>query len=384
LPCFPTPETSLLSRSTARSSTVRPAAARPSTALRPARGLTEGAILAALSAAAGIIGMVAPFVGILIAPIPLMLLVIRWGLRTAVLAAIVAGLILLQFFGPLNAVSMAGIFAPLGLALGWGVRRRIGAPLTVLAGAAAFLAASVAAVGLTMLVLHQDVLSQFIDVQVQGMRMGLAFQQRLGAPAQQVEALRALVDSSCVEHHCFPAVVPQMIRTLFPVLLALGTLLWAYLCYTLARSVLRRVGHDIPGVPAILTWRLSPQMALGLFWACAAASLLGGWRPSLTGAGWNVMILTLFVFGFQGALVGATWMNRRQIPRAAQIMAGLFLLTAGVFPLVALALVGILDIWYDYRRLTRPAASGPSGAGPTRPPSAPARPSPPVRAVHPQ
>ena len=76
----------------------------------------------------------APFVGILLAPIPLMLLVIRWGLRTAVLAAIVAGLILLQFFGPVNAVSMGGIFAPLGLALGWGVRRRIGAPLTVLAG----------------------------------------------------------------------------------------------------------------------------------------------------------------------------------------------------------------------------------------------------------
>ncbi|TMI77597.1 MAG: DUF2232 domain-containing protein, partial [Bacillati bacterium ANGP1] len=131
-PCFPTPETSLLSKSTARSSTVRPAAARPGAALRPARGLTEGAILAALSAVAAIVGLVAPFVGILLAPIPLMLLVIRWGLRTAVLAAIVAGLILLQFFGPLNAVSMGGIFAPLGLALGWGVRRRIGAPLTVL------------------------------------------------------------------------------------------------------------------------------------------------------------------------------------------------------------------------------------------------------------
>ena len=328
----------------------------------------------------------APFVGILLAPIPLMLLVIRWGLRTAVLAAIVAGLILLQFFGPLNAVSMGGIFAPLGLALGWGVRRRIGAPLTVLAGAAAFLAASVAAVGVTMLVLHQDVLGQFIDVQVQGIRMSLAFQQRLGAPAQQLEALRALVDPSCAEHHCVPAILPQMIRTLFPVLLALGALLWAYLCYTLARSVLRRVGHEIPGVPAILTWRLSPHIALGLFWACTATALGSGVRPSLTGAAWNVMILTLFVFGFQGALVGIAWMNRRQIPRAAQVMAGLFLLTAGLLPLLALAVVGILDIWYDYRRLTRTAAPEAAQGGGTaaRTPQPNAQATTQIRAVHPQ
>ena len=363
-----------------------PAAARPAATLRPARGLTEGAILAVLSAVAAIIGLVMPFVGILLAPIPLMVLVIRWGLRTAILAAVVAGLILLQFFGPLNAVSAEGVFAPLGLALGWGVRRRIGAPLTVLAGAAAFLAASVAALGLTMFVLHQDVLGQFIDVQVQGMRMSLSFQQRLGAPAQQLEALGALVNPVCGEHHCFPAVLPQMIRTLFPVLLALGTLLWAYLCYTLARSVLRRVGHDIPGVPPIITWRLSRPMALGLIWAFTATSLASGWLPSLGGATWNLMILTLFVFGFQGALVGISWMNRRQIPRAAQVMAGVFLFTAGLIPLLALAFVGIMDLWFDFRRLTSTVAPevGQGGGENARTPQPSTQAAPPMGAVHPQ
>jgi uncharacterized protein YybS (DUF2232 family) len=350
---------------------------------RPTRGLTEGAILAALSAVAAAIGLVAPFVGVLLAPIPVMLLVIRWGLRTAVLAAVVAGLILLQFVGPLNALSITGVFAPLGLALGWGVRRRIGAQLTVLAGATAFLASSIAAVGLTMTVLHQDVLGQFIQTQVQGMQMAVSLQQRLGAPPQQVEQLRALVEATCGEHHCDPAAFPQLIRTLLPVMLALGALLWAYLCYTLARSVLRRIGHEIPGVPAILTWRLSAPLAAAMLWTFSALSVASHWVAALNGAVWNAMILTLFVFGFQGALVGITWMNTRQIPRIAQILVLLLLFTAGLLPQLALAMVGILDTWYDYRHLARsPKSEDPGTRAETSPP--PAKTPPQAKAAHPQ
>ncbi len=79
-------------------------------------------------------------------------------------------------------------------------------------------------------------------------------------------------------------------------------------------------------------------------------------------------------------------MNRRQIPRAAQVMAGLFLLTAGLLPLLALAVVGILDIWYDYRRLTRTAAPEAAQGGGTaaRTPQPNAQATTQIRAVHPQ
>jgi len=79
-------------------------------------------------------------------------------------------------------------------------------------------------------------------------------------------------------------------------------------------------------------------------------------------------------------------MNRRQIPRAAQVMAGLFLFTAGLLPLLALAFVGILDIWYDYRRLTRTEAPEVVQGGGTaaRKPQPNARATPQIRAVRPQ
>ncbi len=330
------------------------------------RGLTEGAILAALTVVVGAVGLVAPFVGILLAPLPIMLLVIRWGPRTAVLASTVAALILLQFFGPLNAVSITAMFAPLGLALGWGVWRGIGAQLTVLAGAAAFLASTVAALALTTLVLHQDLIGQFIQSQVQAMQMAMALQRKIGAPPQQVEEMRRTI-----------AILPQFLHTALPVMFALGALAWAYLCYTVARAVLRRVGHDLPGVPPILSWRIPPVLASTLLWLAAALAAASLRVHQLGGAALDAMIVNVFVFGFQGALVGVTWANRRQIPRLAQAIAGVLMLSAGLVAILALTLLGMLDTWFDYRRLTggpgAPARRNEPGP-PAGPPDAPDRP----------
>src|SRR5262249_37909310 len=129
----------------------RALAAKPGhLATRPqTRGLTEGAILAALAALSAAAGLLIPPVARLVAPLPTMLLAIRWALRTGVLATVVAGLILLLFFGPLAAFSVV-VFGPIGLALGWGVRHERGASWTVLAGAAALCVSMLASLALSM------------------------------------------------------------------------------------------------------------------------------------------------------------------------------------------------------------------------------------------
>lgn len=356
--------------------TGRPAAAGTATRRQPTRGLTEGAILAALTVVVAAAGLIAPFVGILLAPLPIMLLVIRWGIRTALLATVVAAWVLLQFFGPLNAISAVATFAPLGLALGWGVRRGIGAQFTILAGAAAFLGSTLAVLEVTMIVLHQDLIEQFIRGQVQAMQTALAVQERLGAPQQQVDELRLLWDTYCGEHHCFAAVMPQFFHTALPVMLAFGALLWGYLSYTVARAVLRRVGHTLPAVPPIVTWHIPPLLASILLWISAGISLVSLRDPRASGMALDAMFVDLFVFGFQGALVGIAWMNNRQIPRFAQVMAGVLLLMTGLLPMMALAVLGIMDSWFDYRRLRRTQSLVPPSPAPDQrvlesPPSGP-------------
>jgi uncharacterized protein YybS (DUF2232 family) len=340
---------------------VPPAVLRSSTNRPPTRGLTEGAILAGLTAVVAAAGLVIPPIGILLAPLPLMLLVIRWGMRTGVLAGIVASLILLQFFGPLMALSGATIFAPIGLTLGWGVRRGSSAQITILAGSAAFLGSMLAGVALAYLVLHQNILGQLIQVQIKGFQMAMGPLERLGAPQQQLDDMRLLFSPYCGEHHCFVPIMQQFLQTVFPTLLALAALFWTFLCYTVGRSVLRRIGHEIPQVPGMLTWRLSPQLAMGLLWTSAALSVVSLWVPQLAGVVLNAVILNLFLFAFLGVLVGIAWMTKWHFPRLVQVIAVMFVITAQtLLPILALAILGMLDTWYDYRRLTRPQA--PAGA----------------------
>jgi len=327
-----------------------------STRRQPTRGLTEGAILAALTAIIAAVGLLAPPVAVLLAPLPIMLLVIRWGLRIAVLASVIAAAALFQFTGPLNAASAVAMFAPLGLTLGWGVRRGLAAQWTILAGSVAFLFASMAMLTAAGALMHQDVMGDFITTQVKAMQMAMDMQRRIGAPAGQVEEMRKLVE-----------MLPQFLRTALPVALALGALLWAYLSYTVARSVLRRVGHPLPGVPALLTWRLSAALSTVMLWGGAICSLAAIREPRLAGVALDAMLVNLFVFGFQGTLVGVTWANRRGYPAFIQILFGFMLLGAGILPLLGLAILGMLDTWWDFRRLLPRAGSKPSDGAPAEP-----------------
>jgi hypothetical protein len=85
------------------------------------------------------------------------------------------------------------------------------------------------------------------------------------------------------------------------------------------------------------------------------------------------MLVALFVFAFQGALVGITWLNQRQIPRFIQVLLVVFLLGAGIYPLLGLAAMGLMDTWFDYRGLGRAPTSPPVGSRPELPQEAPAK-----------
>jgi uncharacterized protein YybS (DUF2232 family) len=350
----------------------------------PTRGLTEGAILAALTVLVAAVGLVAPFVGTLLAPLPIMLLVIRWGLRVGALAALVAALIFLQFFGPVNALSVTALFAPLGLGLGWGVWRGLGATLTVLVGACALVIATIASFALATLMLHQDLVGQFVKglvtSQVEGLKAVLAstlwavtFAKRNLPPDvltslrhnpmlvsqfhQQEEQTRGMIEFT-------QKFAPTFIYHALPVMLGVGGLIWAYLCYTLARVVLRRVGHEPPGFPPILTWRLPPAFATLMLWIFAGVTFLSPRFPWLATAWVSVLLLTLFVFGFQGTLVALAWMRRRKLSRTFQIIVIALLLSSGLYPILAAVILGLLDGWFDFRKLSAPPPAGDGAADP--------------------
>jgi len=307
------------------------------------RGLTEGAIFAAITVVVGAAGVIAPPIAIFLAPLPIAVLVIRWGLRTAVLASIVASVLLLQFFGPLTAFSITAAFAPMGLTLGWGIRRHFSAQWTILAGSVAFLASTVANIAAAKFVLHLDLIDQLIQGQIKALEMTRSLSQRMGASPQDLEELRKQID-----------LAPTLIHTLIPLLLALVSPVWAYLVYIVARAVLRRVGYQLPGVAPMLTWRIPARPAVVLLWGAGILSMLSLRVPQLHSLAMNAIFAGVFIFGFQGVLVGLMWMKGRQVPRFAQVIAVVLFLQVmarSSLPVLAICMIGILDTWFDYRRL---------------------------------
>src|SRR5712692_2247130 len=92
----------------------------------PVRGLTEGAVLAAVAALLALAAQYIPLLGtaaVFLCPLPLTVLTVRQGLRVAWLAAAVAAAIGTMVGGVFVGISIALGFAPSGIVMGIGIRR---------------------------------------------------------------------------------------------------------------------------------------------------------------------------------------------------------------------------------------------------------------------
>src|SRR5207245_11778417 len=108
--------------------------------------LAEVSSLAVLSAYRALVVNNVPQFGLasnFLCPIPLAVLMIRHGLRVAALATVVAIAIWSAISGPVTGVLILLGFAPVGLAIGFGLRRQWSASTVILVTGAAVLGALV-------------------------------------------------------------------------------------------------------------------------------------------------------------------------------------------------------------------------------------------------
>jgi uncharacterized protein YybS (DUF2232 family) len=304
--------------------------------------LTEGALLAALTALVALLVALLGSPGLVAAPLPLFVLTYRRGVRTAVLSAVVAGLALSPFFGFPQGLLFVGAFAPVGVVQGW-VARKGGevAGRAVLAGAAVGVAVTVLSLGVSRFVVGMDPLEAVVEAQVKGAEAAADLSRRLGAPPQQVQQMEQLAKQ-----------MPELVRTILPAAVALGVLVWAYAAYALARHVMRRLGTELPGFPPILTWRLPPAGAVVLVLPVLAGVVVQPWAPQLGRVlAANGFMASVLVFAFFGILTMLHYLNSREVPRAGRVLAVVAVLMLGDLGTFAMVALGVVDLWLDLRKV---------------------------------
>lgn len=304
--------------------------------------LTESGLLSALTVILALAAVYLPVVGVvasLVWAIPIIVLVVRHGLRWGVMAVLVSGVIMALLIEPMISLRMVLSFGPTGLMLGYAFRHGW-------SGAQAFgttLVASVAGklltFGLLFLLTSVNPLNMQMDVMQQSFDQTFAVYEQMGLDKAAIDASRAQVQEALT-----------YLNLLLPFIVGVMGLLDAAVAYIIGSRVLRRLGESVPQLPPFAEWRL-PQFFLYLLGFALVGIYWGGSREiqPLYQAAFNLNMVAMGAGVIQGLSLMSYAMDRFRVGKVMRVCLYAFVLLGGVLVQI-LAFTGLFDMLFDYRR----------------------------------
>ncbi|MGI6145021.1 MAG: YybS family protein [Peptococcia bacterium] len=315
------------------------------------QAMAEGALMAAITAILGLAGIYLPFIRIftdMIWTIPIVIVTTRHGLTAGAVSLGVAGLLIFALAHPLQAVFLILQFGALALFYGCAFKKGIKPSFTLLVGTGVAVLSLLLVILLMLGLFGADVIN--ITKQMQAsIEPTLQLYDKLGFFSESAqtglteEMVRQILESFV-----------YTITLLVPALITLWALTTAFLNYVIAQVVLLRLKISIPVLPPFSQWRLPWWTVWGFIFGFAAY-LVGNYLAvsTVSQVGLNIMLLyapLLFVLGlsvvsfFMGKFFSSVWV------RIIIVIIAVFFLQ---FVLIALMSVGLLDLLFNYRHLSR-------------------------------
>ncbi|MBR2214357.1 MAG: YybS family protein [Selenomonadaceae bacterium] len=303
--------------------------------------LTEGAMLAAITTILGVMAVYLPIIGIVAAffwMIPIVVLCVRHGMRYALLALTVVGVMLSLFVTPIMSLKMMASYGFLALALGFGFRRGWPAVKLFTATVLGSLVGKILLFG--MLILMQV---NPMEIQLEGFTEAFdstfKLYEEMGMDEASLEEARASIDESM-----------KLVGLLTPCIFFLVAFLDGAVTYWAGGKVLGRLGVQSPTFPPFKEWRLPavcPYLLgfalIGMYWGSVHEI------PRLYEISLNINVLAMMAGIVQGMSLVFYAADRFQLSRMWRTFIIIFILLNGFFAQM-LAFTGLLDMIFDYRR----------------------------------
>jgi uncharacterized protein YybS (DUF2232 family) len=295
--------------------------------------LVAAALTVTLFAAAGYVPVVGILVGLL-APTPILLVALRHGRLTGLLALSLSTLSLALLFSSLQSAVFFAEYGVLGLVMAEAISRQWSVEKTLLVSTAVPVAVS----GIVIALLFSSV-----DLELGTVKQH--FEEDLGHALRQFwadeggpseETLRTYV------HEAFETVVQ-----LLPALFILSTAAVALLNYGVVRRLWRRLEGQPPLRQLMLTQWKAPEACV---WVLIASGICYfAPFPGMRIVGQNVLLLVSLVYLVQGLGIMVFYLNRTSMPSIFRSLAYIFLLIQPLL-LLGVAAFGLFDLWFDFRR----------------------------------
>ncbi|ABK18859.1 YybS family protein [Syntrophobacter fumaroxidans] len=287
---------------------------------------------------------VAGVVAGVLTPLPTLLSLYRrgrpmgyWGPGVTVLA----GVLLLVVLGMPQIVPYFCLLLSMGVLMGLGMRRQwsiektIGVPTLFVFVAGAFLFWLAAG----------DSETGFAGFVEEDLRNSIrAAMQQYGGEGEEKKVLEQSLQN----------MVPFLVK-LLPGAAVSTTLLAAWFNVVAARRYCRMARLPFPAWGQWLEWKAPDHLIWGVI-AAGVMLLVPG--KTLTVVGLNLLLILATVYLFQGLAILGFYFERWKMPRAMRLLSyGIVLLQQ--FATMAVILLGLFDLWCDFRRLTRKPAESP-------------------------
>jgi uncharacterized protein YybS (DUF2232 family) len=276
-------------------------------------------------------------------PVPVAILVIRNGVRTGVLATLVAALGVGAILGPIDGLIVLVRVGFIGIALGALLARKRPWVISLAGTSVASLAAFVSdfllaswASGLSpgaMIVKVQEGLTEA------GQRT-MELYQKIGVPEESLGLVKQMME-----------LMPVWLKTFLPSVLVIGAVFSAAIAYAATRWILLRMKRDVQPIPPFADWRIDWRFAWGLIGALVLAYAVPGANLGLVrSVTTNAVVVYVMVYSVFGIAVLWSLLGSMNVPKGFRIIIALFIyMTPPLNWLLPMA--GMLDGWLDFRKL---------------------------------
>ena len=143
---------------------------------------------------------------------------------------------------------------------------------------------------------------------------------------------------------------------LYPAWVASGCLVFGLLSYYFFSFVLSRITTRVPRATAFREWMIPEPLVFGLIMGVALKVLSRG-NPVLDLLGSNLFLFFSMIYALGGFSILAFFYHKWRLPTMLKVL-GYFILVQLILDIISaigfFGLFGVLDIWFDFRKLKNP------------------------------
>ena len=304
--------------------------------------MVEGGILSSIAVAMALISMYVPIVGSFISfilPLPIIVLVVRHGVRWGVMATVIAGILISMMISPLQAVSIIVICGFIGVVLGYTYRRGFSAVKCLGIGSASATLSILVVFGISMWMINVNPLNLQMDFMQQAFEESLDIYRNSGMSEAEITEINDKFQNGLAT-----------VQKLIPVTVILAGVFETYVNFIVSGLVLRRIGQsNVPQLPAVRTWRLHWSIVyvyafslIGMYWGSSREIDL------LLHGSMNFNMLTSVLAFVQGVAFFVCVADRFHLSKFIRGIILIMMLTSGMFYVVSI--IGLFDVIFDYRK----------------------------------